>query len=166
MCKSYNTFGLFNMYCSSFFFFFLWPTTNKNKYFVKMLWHLLGECVKATVLLVCSIYIVHCFFFFFLVIDLCSFSTILLHCLYIVFHCSSTIPFWLATLTFFFFFLVLKNSYSTKRHYSYSSYILFIYFFSVFRLYFFFLLYILLYWYNKFHNIFTIIKVLISYTSK
>ena len=124
MCKSYSTFGLFNIYCSLFFFFFL-------------------------------------------VIDLCSFSTILLHCLYIVFHCSSTIPFWLATLTFFFFFfLVLKNSYSTKRHYSYSSYILFIYFFSVFRLYFFFLLYILLYWYNKFHNIFTIIKVLISYTSK
>ena len=33
---------------------------NKNKYFVKMLWHLLGECVKTTVLLVCSI----CIFFF------------------------------------------------------------------------------------------------------
>ena len=32
----------------------LWPTTTKNKCFVKMLWHLLGECVKATVLLVCS----------------------------------------------------------------------------------------------------------------
>ena len=33
----------------------LWPTTIKNKCFVKMLWHLLGEFVKATVLLVCSI---------------------------------------------------------------------------------------------------------------
>ena len=32
----------------------LWLTTIENKYFVKMLWHLLGECVKVTVLLVCS----------------------------------------------------------------------------------------------------------------
>ena len=32
----------------------LWPTTTENKCFVKMLWQLLGECVKATVLLVCS----------------------------------------------------------------------------------------------------------------
>ena len=32
----------------------LWPTTTENKYFVKMLWHLLGECVKTTLLLVCS----------------------------------------------------------------------------------------------------------------
>ena len=44
-----------------------------------MLWHLLGECVKVTVLLVCSICIVHkflfiyFFFFFFAVIDLCFF---------------------------------------------------------------------------------------------
>ena len=39
----------------------LWPTTTENKCFVKMLWHLLDECVKVTVLLVCSI----CTFFFF-----------------------------------------------------------------------------------------------------
>ena len=45
----------------------LWPTITENKYFVKMLWHLLGECVKATVLLVCLICIVHRFFFFFCV---------------------------------------------------------------------------------------------------
>ena len=32
----------------------LWLTTTENKYFVKMLWHLLGECIKTTVLLVCS----------------------------------------------------------------------------------------------------------------
>ena len=38
----------------------LWPATTENKYFVKMLWHLLSECVKTTVLLVCSI----CTFFF------------------------------------------------------------------------------------------------------
>ena len=31
----------------------LWPATTENKCFVKMLWHVLGECVKATVLLVC-----------------------------------------------------------------------------------------------------------------
>ena len=38
----------------------LWPITTENKCFVKMLWHLLGECVKVTVLLVYSI----CTFFF------------------------------------------------------------------------------------------------------
>ena len=32
----------------------LWPTTTENKCFVKMLWQLLGEWVKATGLLVCS----------------------------------------------------------------------------------------------------------------
>ena len=31
----------------------LWPTTAENKCFVKMLWHLLGKCVKVKVLLVC-----------------------------------------------------------------------------------------------------------------
>ena len=51
-------------------------------------------------------------------------------------------------------FLVLNSSYSTKQH---CSYIFFFFFLSVFLLYFFFFLYILLYWYNKFHNIFTII---------
>ena len=51
-------------------------------------------------------------------------------------------------------FLVLNSSYSTKQH---CSYIFFFFFLSVFLLYFFFFLYILLYWHNKFHNIFTII---------
>ena len=32
----------------------LWPTTTEKKYFVKMLWHLLGEYIKYTVLLICS----------------------------------------------------------------------------------------------------------------
>ena len=43
----------------------LWPTTTENKCFVKMLWHLLGEYVKVTVLLVCSICTVYHFFYFF-----------------------------------------------------------------------------------------------------
>ena len=42
----------------------LWATTTENKCFVKMLWHLLDECVKVTILLVYSICIVHRFFFF------------------------------------------------------------------------------------------------------
>ena len=32
----------------------MWLTTTENKCFVKMLWHLLDECVKVIVLLVCS----------------------------------------------------------------------------------------------------------------
>ena len=51
----------------------LWQTRTENKYFVKILWHLLGECVKVTVLLVCSICIVHHFLIFFSIIDLCYF---------------------------------------------------------------------------------------------
>ena len=42
----------------------LWLTTIENKYFVKILWYLLGEYVKTTILLVCSIYTVHHFFYF------------------------------------------------------------------------------------------------------
>ena len=44
----------------------LWPTTTKNKCFVKMLWHLLGERIKAIVFLVCSSGTVATEFFFFL----------------------------------------------------------------------------------------------------
>ena len=54
----------------------LWSTTNENKYFVKMLWHLLGECVKAIVLLVCSsgtVATVATMFFFFLQSSVCTF---------------------------------------------------------------------------------------------
>ena len=46
----------------------LWPTITENKYFVKILWHLLGESIKATVLLVYSsgsVAIVAIAFFFF-----------------------------------------------------------------------------------------------------
>ena len=83
----------------------LWPTTIKNKCFVKMLWHLLGECVKATILLVCSICIVNLFFFFPRHQFVLFFSIVFFYCSYNVFHYSSTVPFWLATLSFFLFFL-------------------------------------------------------------
>ena len=102
MCKSYGTFSLFNMYCSSFFFSFSWS----------------------------SIYAI--------------FSTVFLHCSYNVFHCLSIVPFWLATL-YFFFFKFLNISYSSKRHCSYNSYFFFFFPFQSSVCTFFFLLYILLY---------------------
>ena len=123
----------------------LWPTTTENKCFVKMLWHLLDECVKITVLLVCSICAHHHFFFIFSQSSICALFftifflfgmstifTIFLYCSYSIFHCSSTVPFWLATLSFFFFFKVLISSYSTKRHYSYSSFFFFCLLFVLF----------------------------------
>ena len=86
----------------------LWPTTTKNKYFVKILWHLLGECVKATLLLVCSIctfFFNHRFVLFFLIyikarMRIQCFCTI--HPMFLC--CTSTVPFCWAT----FFFLFLK----------------------------------------------------------
>ena len=42
----------------------MWLTITENKCFMKMLWHLLGECVKPTVLLVCSSGTVATEFFF------------------------------------------------------------------------------------------------------
>ena len=87
----------------------LWPTTTKNKCFVKMLWHLLGECVKTTILLICSI----CTFFF-LIIDLCSFflyikARMCVQCfctVHLVFlRCTSTTPFCWASICFLIFFL-------------------------------------------------------------
>ena len=48
----------------------LWPITTENKYFVKILWHLLDECVKDRVLLLCTsgtvATVAIAFFFFFL----------------------------------------------------------------------------------------------------
>ena len=146
----------------------LWPTTNENKCFVKMLWHLLGECVKATVILVCSI----CTFFF--QSSICAiFSYISIN--YIKSGYAATLPLFMQRfplliysailVSHFVFFLVLNSSYSTRRHCSYSSYKFF--FFGIpFLLLFYFILYILLYWHNKFNNIFTIIEVSISYKLK
>ena len=87
----------------------MWLTTIENKYFVKMLWHLLDEYVKVTVLLVCSI----CnFFFLSLICALFSYistnyiksgnaAIVFCHGSYNVFHYSSTMQFWWATLSFF-----------------------------------------------------------------
>ena len=134
----------------------LWSTTTVHKYFVKMLWHLLSECVKTTVLLVCSICTVHRFFFFFFfqVIDWCSFF----YRIFALFKQRFSLFIYSSILVSHFFFF-LNSSYSTKWH---SSYI----FFFESSVCTFFLLYILLYWYNKFYNIFTIIEVSISYKSK
>ena len=58
----------------------LCPITTENKYFVKILWHLLGECVKVTILLVCSSGTVATvatkisFFFFSLQSSVCTFK--------------------------------------------------------------------------------------------
>ena len=52
----------------------LWLTTTENKFFVKMLWHLLDKCVKTIVLLVYSSGTVatEFFFFFFLQSSTCT----------------------------------------------------------------------------------------------
>ena len=67
-----------------------------------------------------------------------------------------------ATLFLILFFQVLNSNYSAKCHCNYNSYISFfsnlLVFFSPFK-YLWKLVYILLYWQNKFHDIFTIINV-------
>ena len=112
----------------------LWPTIIENKYFVKMLWHLLGKCVKVIVLLVCSICTVHHFFFifyFFPIIDLCSFF-------YSIFarfiQRFSLFIYGSILVNHFIFSFFLNSSYSTKLHCSYNSFfffsLLFVLFFS------------------------------------
>ena len=158
----------------------LWPTTTENKCFVKMLWHLLVECVKTTVLLVCSNGTVASaptlFFFsfglpFVLFFLLNIYKNLHIYCytnttnftifLYnksgyattVLWHCASrvlTLCITVAATVFFFFFL--------------SNRFVFFFFFS-FK-YWCNLTFILLYWYNKFRNIFTIIDESISYKSK
>ena len=109
-----------------------------------MLWHLLGEYVKATVLLVCSICTVHRFFFLFPVIDLCSFF----YSIFALFIQRFSLFIYSSILVshfVFFFFKVLNISYSSKRHCSYNSYFFFFFPFQSSVCTFFFLLYILLY---------------------
>ena len=79
----------------------LWPITTANKYFVKMLWHLLGECVKTTILLVCSI---STFFFSINYIKSSYATTVFGHCSHNVLHYLSTVQFWWATLFYLFLF--------------------------------------------------------------
>ena len=76
-------------------------------------------------------------------------------------HFSSTVQFWRGF--FFFFFLSFEQYLQSQRHCSYRSFFFGLGFFFFF---FFFLLYILLYFPNKFHNIFIITKVLISFINQ
>ena len=163
----------------------LWPTTTENKCFVKMLWHLLGEYVKGTILLICSICTIHRFlffifyFYFFPVIDLCSFF----YSIFALFIYSSIL---VSHFVFFFLSLLFVLFFPFYiYHFTSSVFALWVYcscnsalvswvppFFFLFnnRFVYFFsfkywckLTFILLYWHNKFHNIFTIIDVSISY---
>ena len=109
-----------------------------------------------------------------------SFSTVVLHCSYSVFHCSSTVPFWLATFFFsllfvLFFPLYIYSVFALCVHYSCNSALVswvlfyFILFFFSNQFVFFFLLNIdvswHLYYYTDTTN-FTIIDVSISYKVK
>ena len=156
----------------------LWPTTTENKYFVKILWHLLDECVKVTILLVCSSDTVATTFFLFL------FSSIFR--LYFFFFLlniyKNSYIYCFINITNFIIFLYYKNGYAATVLRHCASRVLtlcstitatvffffpsnqFVYFFS-FK-YWCKLTFILLYWHSKFHNIFTIIEVSISYKSK
>ena len=64
----------------------------------------------------------------------------------------------------FAFFFFLNSSYSARRHCSYSSYSFFSFVFHMYFLFFPFIYIVLLH--NKFHNIFIIIEISISYKSK
>ena len=79
---------------------------NKNKYFVKILWHLLGECVKTTVLLVYSI----CIFFFnhrfvlFFLIYKSAYSVFVLYIYSAILLSHFVCLFFVVVVVFFFFF--------------------------------------------------------------
>ena len=111
------------------------------------------------------------FFFFFLLniyvswyiycyIDITNFTIFsqLLTCVNALKHCSyNALVSWAA-----FFSQVLNSNYNAKEHCRYNSYSFFFFPFKYLCK----LVYILLYWHNKFHNIFTIIDMSISYKSK
>ena len=87
-------------------------------------------------------------------------TTVIWYCVHsMCLHCASTVAvtvFWWGTLPFYFFFIFLflvSNSTVVTQ-------------FFVFHLYFFFPFIYIVLLYNKFHNIFTIIKVSISYNLK
>ena len=145
--KNYNTFDLFNMYCSSLFLFFIFY------FYFFLVIDLYSFFYSIFALFIySSILVSHFVFFFFLVFCLYFFFPFIYITLHTVFlHCERTvvvIVLWFHESSPFFF---LFNS-------------RFVYFFS-FK-YWCKLTFILLYWHNKFHNNFTIIEVLISYKSK
>ena len=123
----------------------LWPTTTKNKYFVKILWHLLSECVKVIVLLICSIctffFFNHWFVLFFLIYKSANACTVFLHCTSSVFALYIYNAILLSHFVFFFSFFkfwivaTVPSWFNqlcwTKIHYSTYNFLgwLFVYFF-------------------------------------
>ena len=166
----------------------LWLSTTKNKCFVKMLSHLLGEYVKTTVLLVCSICIVHHFFYFFPVIDLCFFFyrifalfiqrfSLFIYNSILASHFVLFFFFFSVFCLYFFFPFIYITVHPVFLHCERTIAAIVLWFHESFFLFFFFsfffsfkywckLTFILLYWHNKFHSIFIIINVSISYKSK
>ena len=139
ICKNYHTFGLFNMYCSSLFLFFIFIfsqssicaiflqnccTVHTTFFTIHLQFHFSHFVFFFFSFLFLSfslwlttfgLFNMYCssFFFFFSQSSICAlFSTKFLHYSYSVFHCSSTVPFWLATLSssfFLFFFLSFEQ---------------------------------------------------------
>ena len=73
------------------------------------------------------------FTFIFSQLSICAlFSTIFFHCSYSVFHRSSTVPFWLATLSFFFFFWTVATVPSGYNRYFFFFSLLFVLYFPFF----------------------------------
>ena len=87
--------------------------------------------------------------------------TVFCHCSYNATHCSSIVQFWWGTLSFFIYLFFMFWTVVTVPGGTIAI-VVTVFFFCTF----FFLLYILLYWHKKFHNIFTIIELSISYKSK
>ena len=153
MCKSYRTFSLFNMYCSTLLIYLFilrifncllctcnvslhYLHTKSSNYYI----HLISSTIH--IWFIESLYFFLLLFFFFFKIFFLGFEQVL-QC---HFGCSSGT---VATIATTLFFLSLS----------------FVFFFS-FKYLCKLQAYILLYWHNKFYNIFTIIKVSISYKSK
>ena len=140
----------------------LWLITTENKYFVKMLWYLLDKCVKITVLLICLI----CTFLFFQSSIWALFSYISINyiksgCIYSILLLFIQHFLLYSAILVSRLFLVLNSSYSIS-----GTVAIVVTVFVGSSVSNFFFIYILLYWHNKFHNIFTIIEVSISYKSK
>ena len=108
----------------------LWLTTTKNKYFVKILWHLLGKRVKAIVFLVYSSDIVATFFFFFLSVFLFNFFFFSVFRLYLyiyiyIYFYTDTINFTIFSQLLKYQFLISQNKiikYETVTNYNKNKY--------------------------------------------
>ena len=89
----------------------LWPTTTKNKCFVKILWHLLGECVKLRYFWFVQyvlFFFNHRFVLFFLIIFKSANAHIVFCTIHPVFlRCTFTVPFCWAFFIFIFFYIYI-----------------------------------------------------------